>query len=60
MTAPAGTHFPDPRSPASEPARPLPRRETGADWAQQPPASAPPSAPAPSTLRWVLERLRGL
>jgi hypothetical protein len=60
MTAPAGASFPDPRTPASEPARPLPRRETGMDWAQQPPPAAPPSAPAPSTLRWVLERLRGL
>jgi len=30
------------------------------DWAQQPPPAAPPSAPAPSTLRWVLDRLRSL
>ena len=60
MTAPAGAHFPDPGTTASEPPRPLPRRETGMDWAQQPPPSAPPSAPAPSTLRWVLDRLRSL
>jgi hypothetical protein len=60
MTAPEGAHFPDPRTPASEPSRPLPRRETGQDWSQQPPAAAPPSAPAPSTLRWVLDRLRSL
>ena len=61
MTTPAGAHFPDPCSPASESgARPLPRRDTGHDWSQQPPAGAPPDAPAPSTLRWVLERLRGL
>jgi hypothetical protein len=60
MTTPAGAPFPDPRTSASEPARPLPRRETGTDWADQPLPSAPASAPAPSTLRWVLERLRGL
>jgi hypothetical protein len=60
MEAPAGAPFPDPRTQASEPALPLPRREPGPDWGQEPSAGPPPSAPAPSTLRWVLERLRGL
>ena len=60
MTAPAGASFPDPRTPAREPAQPLPRRETGTGWVQQPPPAAPPSAPPPSTLRWVLDRLRSL